>query len=256
LDTTVVVTSCNRHDLLARTLQSFFDHNTDRSIARVIVVEDGDADPTDICRPYGAEAIRSGQRIGQIRAIDLAYAHVQTPYIFHLEDDWEFYRSGFIEKSRAHLEADPFALLVWLRAWNDTNGHPLSWHAPDGSFGMMAKNFLDAWHGFTFNPGLRRLSDYRRLGSYFGQTLTVRNVAPATPAAAMPHELEASLFYHRLGYHAIILDCAGYVRHIGEARHVAHPFDVHAVASRNSPCPCGSGRRYKHCHGRLDSNPR
>ena len=134
LDTTVVVTSCNRHDLLARTLQSFFDHNTDRSIARVIVVEDGDADPTDICRPYGAEAIRSGQRIGQIRAIDLAYAHVQTPYIFHLEDDWEFYRSGFIEKSRAHLEADPFALLVWLRAWNDTNGHPLSWHAPDGSF--------------------------------------------------------------------------------------------------------------------------
>jgi preprotein translocase subunit SecA len=22
-----------------------------------------------------------------------------------------------------------------------------------------------------------------------------------------------------------------------------------APASRNSPCPCGSGRKYKHCHG-------
>lgn len=22
--------------------------------------------------------------------------------------------------------------------------------------------------------------------------------------------------------------------------------------SRNDPCPCGSGRRYKHCHGRLN----
>jgi preprotein translocase subunit SecA len=22
--------------------------------------------------------------------------------------------------------------------------------------------------------------------------------------------------------------------------------------SRNAPCPCGSGRKYKHCHGQLD----
>jgi preprotein translocase subunit SecA len=22
-------------------------------------------------------------------------------------------------------------------------------------------------------------------------------------------------------------------------------------ASRNAPCPCGSGKKYKHCHGRL-----
>jgi preprotein translocase subunit SecA len=21
---------------------------------------------------------------------------------------------------------------------------------------------------------------------------------------------------------------------------------------RNEPCPCGSGKKYKHCHGRLD----
>jgi preprotein translocase subunit SecA len=21
---------------------------------------------------------------------------------------------------------------------------------------------------------------------------------------------------------------------------------------RNEPCPCGSGKKYKHCHGKLD----
>ena len=25
--------------------------------------------------------------------------------------------------------------------------------------------------------------------------------------------------------------------------------EVAAPASRNAPCPCGSGRKYKHCHG-------
>ena len=25
--------------------------------------------------------------------------------------------------------------------------------------------------------------------------------------------------------------------------------EIAAPASRNSPCPCGSGRKYKHCHG-------
>ncbi len=28
---------------------------------------------------------------------------------------------------------------------------------------------------------------------------------------------------------------------------------VSAPSSRNAPCPCGSGRRYKHCHGGIDS---
>src|SRR4029078_1756967 len=26
---------------------------------------------------------------------------------------------------------------------------------------------------------------------------------------------------------------------------------VEAPVSRNAPCPCGSGRKYKHCHGQL-----
>ncbi|MDO9227559.1 MAG: preprotein translocase subunit SecA [Pseudomonadota bacterium] len=32
----------------------------------------------------------------------------------------------------------------------------------------------------------------------------------------------------------------------------AHPFERdHAKVGRNDPCPCGSGKKYKHCHGKL-----
>jgi preprotein translocase subunit SecA len=40
-----------------------------------------------------------------------------------------------------------------------------------------------------------------------------------------------------------------------EPREQAGPF-VRAVpkVGRNEPCPCGSGRKYKHCHGALQAN--
>jgi hypothetical protein len=251
-NTTVVITSCNRHDLLERTLQSFVHYNTDPHVTRILVVEDGSANPSDVCRRFGAEVLRIGERVGQIRAIDLAYAKVDTPYIFHLEDDWEFYRSGFVEKSRKILDADPATLLVWLRAWSDTNNHPLSFKTPDESFGVMATGHTGYWHGFTFNPGLRRLSDYKRLGTYGGQTRTLKVVTrkPMLIPSAMIYEAEASVFYHKLGYRAVILDKSGYVRHIGEKRHVRQAVDQIVNMPPDAPCPCGSGKHWKDCHGR------
>lgn len=137
-DITVVVTSCNRHDLLERTLVSFRKFNTDPGVARILVVEDGDGDPSEVCNRLDATLIRTGGRVGQIAAIDRAYEMVRTPFIFHLEDDWEFYRSGLMERSRGVLNVDPSTVCVWLRAWNDTNGHPLSFRSSCGSFGVIA----------------------------------------------------------------------------------------------------------------------
>jgi preprotein translocase subunit SecA len=37
----------------------------------------------------------------------------------------------------------------------------------------------------------------------------------------------------------------------GPASNAARSGDV-PRAGRNDPCPCGSGKKYKHCHGRLD----
>jgi len=34
----------------------------------------------------------------------------------------------------------------------------------------------------------------------------------------------------------------------------AEPVRVDKKVGRNDPCPCGSGRKYKQCHGRLESD--
>lgn len=253
-DITVVVTSCNRHDLMARALESFRTFETEGRVARIIVGEDGDADPSAICARFGAECVRTMERVGQIRLIDRLYAMVETPYIFHLEDDWEFHRPGFMEKSRALLEADPKTLLVWLRAWDDTFEHPLGYASPDGQWGVMAYDFCGCWHGFTFTPSLRRLRDYRLLGHGFQNLPRTMYVVAKKAAAALAMEVEASVFYRRHGFRALILDREGYVRHTGAARHVIHPADPGSGLeglARNAPCPCGSGRKVKHCHGAL-----
>ena len=223
-------------------------------VARILVAEDGDADASALCARFGAEFFRTGERVGQIRLIDQAYGHVTTPYIFHLEDDWEFTRSGFMQKSRALLEADPKTLMVWLRAWNDTFDHPLSYGAPDKSWGVMAYDFCGCWHGFTFTPALRRLSDYRLIAGGFHKLPRTMYVVAKKDAAGLPYEVEASAFYRRHGYRAMILDEGGYVRHIGGDRHVIHPADKGsglAGLPRNAPCPCGSGKKVKYCHGAL-----
>lgn len=210
-DVTVVLTSCDRHDLLEKTLASFTQFNTYPRIKEVIVVEDGTADPSAICRKFGARLIPIGRRAGQVNAIDTAYAQVTTPYIFHLEDDWEFYKAGFIEKSKALLDLDPSTMQVWLRAWDDTNKHPLSFQSDDEKFGVIALDVHGVWSGFSFNPGLRRLSDYKKIGSYGAIQRTTEG---------HHYEVAISLKYRQLGYRAVILDKGGYVRHIGWDRHV------------------------------------
>lgn len=209
-DTTIVITSYDRHDLLERTLRSLRLYNTDKRCGRLIVVEDGVEDPRAICEKYGAELLLTGERRGQPGAIDFAYATVTTPYIFHCEDDWEFYRPGFIERSREILEADKSCVCVWLHSWNDAVGrwgHPLSFKSACRTFGVLAPEAGN--HGFTFQPGLRRVSDYLAVGPF---SRFSKHGFDAEPAAGRE--------FHKLGYRAVILDETGYIRYLGETRHV------------------------------------
>src|SRR4051812_33800932 len=100
-DVTVVVTACGRPDLLERTLDSFLRFNT-YPIARFIVTEDSSVAGTNdkLKTKYASLPIlwiEEPRRRGQIACIDDAYSRVETKYIFHCEDDWEFYDTGFIE---------------------------------------------------------------------------------------------------------------------------------------------------------------
>ena len=108
------------------------------------------------------------------------------------------------ELSMAKLEADPKVINVWLRERNDTNGHP--------HFNGMVSLNHNGWGGFTFNPTLKRLSDYKRINSY-------GKYATFDPRRPWESEKRIGKVYRNLGYHAEISEY-GFVKHIGDDRHI------------------------------------
>lgn len=216
-----VVTSCDRHDLLDQTIDSFYRFNS-FPIDQFIVVEDGRNPPLHLKNAFprlDIQVLSTGERVGQIAAIDYAYSRIQNPYVFHMEDDWAFYAKGFMEKSMRILEAEPTCLQVWIRSLEDTNGHLFSdkeFRKGRVKWRRMLTHYRDVWHGFTFNPGLRRFSDYL-LSNGYGNLTTYRFERPGLS------ERDIGEFYRRAGFHAAILSDQGgkgYVRHIGGQRRV------------------------------------
>lgn len=156
----LILTSCGRHDLLRRTLESFAKFNT-YPISKAIIVEDSLTPKPEWLSP-DIIWIQNSRPRGQVYSLDRAMAEVDTEYFFGLEDDWDFTRPGFIEKSLEILKQHSNVWTVSLRA-DDCNGHPLT--SAEG-LTIQLPGWQGGWGGVNFNPGLRRLSDYRKLGSY------------------------------------------------------------------------------------------
>ena len=212
-----VLTSCGRFDLLEKTLTSFFKYNT-YPISQYIIIEDGrDIDSLNTLLKKYPEVdftvLHNEQQLGQMKSIERAYQEVKCDYIFHMEDDWVFYRKGFIEDSFKVLNSDEKIMTVWLRETTDTNGHPVlpELHkVSDNSidYQLMMTNHKKgdkSWHGFTFNPGLRRLADYQLIA----------------PMSDYPGEMEVSDIYHQHGFKAAIFP-EGFVEHIGYHRGIRY----------------------------------
>jgi hypothetical protein len=233
---TLAVTSCGRHDLLERTVRSFARYCGGR-IAETVIVEDGDqAAPTwlaDVENIGPKTWIANGVRKAQIYSCDRLMAEVKTPYIFWCEDDWEFFRPGFIEESLEILESWPQILQVWLR---DDSAHPVTTD-PRFPFPIMQPEWSGGWSGFAFNPGLRRLSEYRKIGSYG------RHVGYDARGVG---ELPLSRLYYGMGYVAAKIPAA--TKHIGgdPGRHVPWASSMPKVLIAIPAC-----HRYE--YGKLDS---
>lgn len=195
----LIVTSCNRFDLLDQTLTSFFKF-ADRAPSKVIIHEDSRLKvPNHISKH--ADSVIQGPS-GQIAGIQKCHAQVNEDYFFHIEDDWCFTRSGFISESFKALE-DPMCVNHWLRARTDTNGHPV-----EGD--RLILNHKGAWHGFTFNPTLKRMADYPAKG-YLAFCRDRKK----------PWDCESALGKHYMqkGMYATIAK-ESYVYHTGDRRHI------------------------------------
>ena len=133
---------------------------------------------------------------GQMKSIDRAYADVTTPFIFHCEDDWRFFRSGFIEESLlllAHF-ADISTVLCRRRGQNlmhDVIAYSSGVSRFSGvEFRRPAVGAHEFWGGYSLNPGLRRLADYQRIG----------------PFGECRHEFDASVWFKRAGMGFAVLE--------------------------------------------------
>ena len=216
---TLVVTSCGRFDLLEVTLRSFYSH-VDVAPHELIVVEDSaDENVRQVVDGFGvpARTLVNGGRLGQMQAIDRAYAQVGTPLIFHCEDDWLFTRGGFISESAALLRALPDVSMVGLRPRAELN--PLVRQSPMERMGDLAYFRMDPglhpeYFSHSFNPGLRRLADYARLGPY----------------APLGQEPDVSYAFKQAGFRIANLEVPA-VQHIGYGRHIDDP--MHNPRPRN-----------------------
>jgi hypothetical protein len=227
-EVTMVVTCCGRVDLLEITLESFFKHNT-YPVKKVIITEDSgikqNFQKVKSLVNCDLTIIENSTNIGQIASIDKAYSLVDTDYIFHCEEDWQFYDSGFIEKSFEILATNSKLFTVWLRAHNDTKNHAILF---DEKFDLSNNDYyylMDGarkkyWCGFTFNPGLRRTHDCMIFHPY--NDLEVRK---EKNNMLIMGEIDLSIYYQELGYRAAITSKeTGYVKHIGGKRHIPLPW--------------------------------
>jgi hypothetical protein len=243
-DTTLFLTSCKRHDLLKVCLETFVKHNT-YPIEHGIIVEDSDMDLEwirEILPFKRLDLINTAGRQGQLANIDRYYPLIQTPYVFHCEDDFVFIRDSFIEPSKRILEEDDSCINVWLTeydpAWESTSQDPtnLTNHArilppyhrqfqlDDITFWPVANVMHGEWAlGFTFQPSLHRVEDWSRYGGYGS---IIDHVAPWCNKMDGA-QVERNLCRHYImeGFHTFMLAGPGdkqdgYVNTTGHQRHV------------------------------------
>jgi hypothetical protein len=228
-EVTFIITSCNRPYLLEKTLFTFIKYNT-YPIVKTIILDDSGiiGCNEEVVKKYKDQlniiSIYNKTNIKQIASIDKLYSYVKTKYIFHCEEDWEFLKSGFIEKSKEIFDKNPNEKIftVWLRPHNDTSRHPIiyreneEYHLMDNNYSYYYKNKKYIWHGVTFNPGLRKTLDMYLFHPYIYRcTLIDKN------GRKVPEDGEYTINKIYGNYKSYILgDRNGHIKHIGWNHHI------------------------------------
>lgn len=207
---TTVLTSCGRFDLLGETIASLQRHF---DVDRIIVAEDSEntAAAKQFADRFPVVDMRLNlPKLGQMRSIDAHYATLDTPYVFHLEDDWGFTRGIDLERVTKFLDDRPDIAVVCIahRIYDPRFQKSAHKETHDGIDYLVWD--LDAhpkWFSYSFNPSIARLSLWREVG----------------PFAKFTTEENLSKFLKDRGMR-IALVVPGIADHIGDDRHAHDPF--------------------------------
>lgn len=211
----VVITSFNRPDLLERTVNSFLTFN-DYPIQQFIIIEDsGDIEMIEYLKKYYSQftLILNYENEGAYESIDKAYSIVNTPYVVHIEDDWEFYKGGFTEPSIKIMESNPSIMQVNLSNEQNMPIEPEIFTVDGISYRLEGTDKDGFWHGFTCNPSVRSMAGYHKTKPWT-QWSTKEDFLAL-------REMKVGKRYFELGYRAALLP-EYFCKHIGIGRCTWH----------------------------------
>jgi hypothetical protein len=201
---TLCLTIGKRPQELRQTLESIFSQ---LSFEHIIAINDFRDEETnqvfrELC-PHGTLIVQSEQ-VGHHRAVDLMYAQVKTPYIFHCEDDWFFDQPLQIDKYIELLDNDPNANIVCLRKVSnfiltEEQQTKIKYYETK----PLATSRLDythaKWHGYTFNPHIASIEAWKKTGGFY----------------KFKKERDVSIFFRSQGKYNLFLK-EGVCHHIGK----------------------------------------
>jgi hypothetical protein len=170
-DITLCITMGRRPELLRQTLESL---NRWCTFDKVIAINDFRDEATNkaFLEVFpGGELISLSEQLGHHRAIDYMYAKVETPYIFHCEDDWEFDAPFDLEAMKNLMAQNPAISQVCFRKISDFSPDDVD-HAKivevvaEGMSYLRLDQVHKQWHGYTFNPHLVSRKLWSEIGGF------------------------------------------------------------------------------------------
>jgi hypothetical protein len=215
-DTTTFILSCNRLDVLRKTIKSFID--TRDYITKMVIVDDSAVEGVfeKLVEEYGSfcDVVCFPRNRGQWWAMDFMVSFCDTEYIFYLEDDWEFLKPGYLMDSKRILQKFRHIGTVdisWRTfEWQGIDSYDknlVTFAADDGTmvsyYNKKAWKITDyhlRWYGWVGSPNLKRRDDLIWLGR----------------VEKWHAEWNIDRKFLALGYKAVFLGGEEYVRHLGD----------------------------------------
>lgn len=196
---TITSTTCKRLDLFKKTVNSFLECCLDFEkfeIDKWFVIDDNssqeDRDEMKKLYPFMTFYYKTPAQKGHARSINMMLRHVHTPYLFHLEDDWQFYYKDnfFTLLYEIIQEKDEYKQVLLNNMYGEIPEHEQLvggyWHRTCGS-GLnyivheytateeeklafnrkwQFKPNCSYWPHFSFRPGLSKMEFFKNIGDF------------------------------------------------------------------------------------------
>ncbi len=203
----------------------------------------------DVAEEAGGQAGLTAEMLTEQIAADAQAAYAKREEELGAEVIRELERrvvlSVLDRKWREHLyEMDYLQEGIGLRAMAQRD--PLVEYQREGfdMFSAMLEGIKEESVGYLFNLEVEVAEDEQPAVAGVGEVPVAVSASSDESPEIVAKGLEDSARPQKLNYSAPTVDGEG-----GVETHTEKGDDKFADASRNDPCPCGSGKKYKRCHG-------